>query len=129
MTLQRFEPANMVETAIHTAQADTGSIHELLPALSGATLYASSRTEVQADGSGFTPLLLGEEAKPLVAVFTAPERGSVHRTRAEYLLGMNGDAFFRRLSPGYGSVVNPGFQSQFVIDAVAVARLRSSAAA
>jgi len=60
-----------------------------------------------------------------VAVFTASSRALLHRTRAEYLLEMDGDAFLRRLPPGYGVVVNLGFEAQFVVDCGAVERWRT----
>lgn len=128
MTLETFDPANETETVIADTRAGTRPVGALLPALAGATLYVSSRAEVQADGSGFEPLLLGEAGKPLVAAFTTPERATLHRDRADYLLGMPGDAFFRRLPPGYGVVVNPGFAAQLVVDAEAIARLQATPA-
>ena len=81
------------------------------------------------DGGGFEPLLMGEADAPLVAAFTAPGRATLHRARAEYLLEMDGDSFLRRLPPGYGAVVNPGYDAQFVVDAGAVSRWRERAKA
>ena len=128
MTLHAFDPANETETVIADTRAGTRPVGALLPALAEATLYVPSRAEVQADGSGFAPLLLGEAGQPLVAAFTAPDRALLHRDHAEYLLGMPGDAFFRRLPPGYGVVVNPGFAAQLVVDAEAIARLQATPA-
>jgi hypothetical protein len=123
--LERFEPENQTETAVAEAYTGTRSPGDLLGILAGSRLFVSSRAEVAADGQGFEPLLLGKEDAPLVAAFTAPSRALLHRARAEYLLEMDGDAFLRRLPPGYGTVVNPGYEAQFVVDAGAVERWRT----
>jgi len=123
--LERFEPETPLETAIAEAHAGTRSPDELPGLLAAACLFVSSRAEVMADGRGFEPLLLGEADAPLVAAFTGADRATLHRARAQYLLEMDGDAFLRRLPPGYGTAINPGWEAQFVVDAGAVARWRA----
>lgn len=123
--LERFDPQNPLETAVTEARVGTRSPDELPGLLAAARLFVSSRAEVMADGQGFDPLLVGEADAPLVAAFTSADRATIHRARAQYLLEMDGDAFLRRLPPGYGAAINPGWDAQFVVDADAVARWRA----
>jgi hypothetical protein len=43
---------------------------------------------------------------------------------AEYVLQMDGRAFFLRLPPGYGVVLNPGYLAQLIIAPNAVIDLQ-----
>jgi hypothetical protein len=92
--------------------------------LAASPLFISSKTEVQADGSGFEPLLLEESGKPLVAAFSSLDRPGLHSDVASYVLQMDGREFFLRLPPKYGVIVNPGYVAQLIISPDATSDLR-----
>jgi hypothetical protein len=123
--LAEFEPTNDFESSIVKAKAGALSLDALMTKMSAAEVFVSSKTEVQDDGSGFTPLLLGEAASPLVAVFSSLARPDLHRHMAEYVLQMSGTEFVRRMPPGYGFVLNPGFKVQMVVTPAATSELRA----
>ena len=124
MTLTDFKPENDLEAAIIEAKRGAASIDVLLMNLAGSPLFISSKTEVQADGSGFEPLLLEESGKPLVAAFSSLDRPGLHREAASYVLQMDGREFFLRLPPKFGVIVNPGYVAQLIIAPDAASDLR-----
>lgn len=124
LQLVTFEPENEIETLIDCAKRGTGSIADVLAHLTKSDLFISSKREVQRDGSGFEPLLLGQAQAPLVAAFTAASRPALHRHAAEYLLQMPGAQFLARLPHGYGVILNPGYTAQLIIADHVVANLR-----
>ncbi len=115
MNLLEFNPENELERTILDAKSGACSIDELLHQITESNLFVSSRTEVEQNGSGFSPLLLGESTSPLVAVFTLLSRADLHRQMAEYVLEIKGREFFKRLPSNYGVVFNPGYITQLVI--------------
>lgn len=115
MQLVIFEPENEIETLIDNAKRGTASVAEVLALLTKSNLFVSSKREVQKDGSGFDPLLLGQAQTPLVAAFTAASRPALHRHVAEYFLQMPGAQFLARLPRGYGVILNPGYTAQLII--------------
>lgn len=123
MELLAFDPENELELTIASAKAGVCSMADLLSRLIESNLYVSSTSEIGQDGSGFTPLLLGETVYPLVAVFSSLSRPGIHRHMAEYVLQINGREFFKRLPPDYGIALNPGYSTQLVISADAVPKL------
>jgi hypothetical protein len=123
MQLSSFNPENELELAISRAKEGALSIEELLQKLVQSDLYVSSKAEVNQDGSGFEPLLVGDSANPLVAVFSSLSRPGLHRHMAEYVLQMSGREFFARLPASYGVALNPGYESQLVISSDVASRL------
>lgn len=119
-----FKPENALESVIIDARQGVRPITEVMDLLAQSNLYISSKTEVQADGSGFSPMLLEESGNPLVAAFTHLPRAELHSHMAEYVLQMDGRAFFLRLPPGYGVVLNPGYLAQLIIAPNAVIDLQ-----
>lgn len=115
MEMSIFNPENELECVIVGAKEGACSVDALIERLLDSDVYISSKTEVEQDGSGFHPLLLGDSGSPLVAVFSSLSRPALHRDMAEYVLKMRGSEFFRRLPVGYGVVLNPGYESQFII--------------
>ena len=100
MHLLDFKPETALEDVIVDAKQGVRPIAELMALLTHSHLYISSKAEVLADGSGFTPMLLEESGNALVASFTHFPRASLHKDVAEYVLQMDARAFFRWLSPG-----------------------------
>lgn len=124
MALSEFSPENDLEVAIVEAKRGAAPIDALLMKLAASPLFISSKTEVQADGSGFEPLLLEESGKPLVAAFSSLDRPGLHCDAASYVLQMDGREFFLRLPPKYGVIVNPGYVAQLIIAPDATSDLR-----
>ncbi|HEX3982319.1 MAG TPA: hypothetical protein VGG48_00430 [Rhizomicrobium sp.] len=127
--LAPFEAENALETAIMATQAGTFPVPRLLQAILETDLFVSSRTEILKDGSGFQPLLIGDEKAPMVCAFSALSRPALHRERAGYVLRVNGRGFFQRLPAGYGIALNPGFVAQLAIQANMVDQVRKELAA
>ena len=123
MELVRFEPQNDLEQGLQDARDGIATIDDALARFAAAPIYVPSRGEVAADGSGFDPLLLGEPTKPLVGVFTAPDRLALHRERASWVMQMLGRDLIARTPPGYGLAINPGFDAQLVVEADSLSRL------
>ncbi|WP_213948544.1 hypothetical protein [Luteibacter sp. dw_328] len=124
MELLGFDPENELERDIARAKEGKLSVEDLLKRIAESQVYVSSREEVKQDGSGFDPLLVGEPGSPLVAAFSSLSRPGLHRKMAEYVLQIKGRDFFRRLPPGYGVAVNPGYIAQLIISADAISGLK-----
>jgi hypothetical protein len=126
MQLSSFNPENELEYVIAQARNGSCSIGQLMEKLLESELYISSRTEVEQDGAGFEPLLLGESDSPLMAVFSSLSRPVLHRKMAEYVLKMRGREFFQRLPAGYGVVLNPGYESQFIVASDVASQMKTA---
>ena len=124
MNLVVFLPGNPLERSIAPAKQGRKTIDSLLTDLSEAPLFISSKSEVQANGNGFDPLLLAKDRELLDAAFSSIERPSLHRHHASYVLQMTGRDFFLRLPATYGAIVNPGYDAQLVIAPHAVVDLK-----
>ena len=107
MTLLPFAAEAPIDHRILAAQNGDLSSDALLREIAAATLYVPSRDDVREDGSRFQPVLIeqaGDTARSRVPADTAP-----------HLLQTAGSHFFRRLPPGYGVIVNPGYAAQILI--------------
>jgi hypothetical protein len=124
MELLGFDPENDLEREIARAREGKVSVNDLLEKICESDVYVSSRKEVRQDGNGFDPLLVGEPGSPLVAAFSSLSRPGLHRKMAEYVLQIKGREFFRRLPPGYGVALNPGYITQLILSADALAGLK-----
>jgi len=122
MTLLSFAPQTMIEHRILAAQNGELSGDALLREIAASNLYIPSHDDVQEDGSRFQPVLLDMEGQPFVAVYTALAR--VPKGLPPYLLQTIGTYFFLRLPPGYGVMVNPGYDAQMLVPAHGVAALQ-----
>lgn len=120
-----FEPQNDLEVAIVAFRREQSDVNSLMQKLVRSQVFISSLTEVQADGRGFSPVLLEvNDSGPLVAVFSSIDRPELHDSGARFILQMDGTEFFLRLPPQYGLVLNPGFKNQLVIDSDAARGVR-----
>lgn len=125
MDLLPFHPETELDERLIQAKNGEISMADILKQVLEANIYVSSREEVQADGSGFVPLLLDGEDGPLVAVFSALPHASIHKGMAQHALQMNGRAFVSRMPPGYGLVLNPGFTVHLVIPAHGIETIKA----
>jgi len=122
MTLLAFEPETDIEHRIVEARDKGLSGDALMRQIADADLYIPSTGEVQADGSGFKPILLEQNELPFVAVFTAMSRQP--KDMAPYMLRANGKQFFLRMPPGYGIIFNPGYEAQMLLPPHGAAALK-----
>jgi type III secretion system (T3SS) SseB-like protein len=122
MTLLAFAPQTPIEHRIVAAQKGELSGDALLREIAASNLFIPSQDDVQEDGSRFQPVLLEMEGEPYVAVYTALARAP--KEMAPYLLQTVGTYFFLRLPPGYGVMVNPGYDAQMLVPAHGVAALQ-----
>ena len=110
-----FVPINQLERALVNVQAGHIGMPNFLGLFSRSDIAVPSAGEVRPDWDGFQPLLFNKNGVEMVACFTSAERiGSFGRT-APYCLSIKGTEFMRRMPPGYGLVVNPGYPAGFDI--------------
>jgi hypothetical protein len=122
MALLSFAPETPIEHRILAAQKGELSGDALLREIAASNLYIPSKDEVQEDGSRFQPVLIEMEGQPYVAVYTALSRAP--KDLAPYLLQAIGAYFFRRLPPGYGVMINPGYAAQMLVPVHGIAALQ-----
>ncbi|MCE9546731.1 MAG: SseB family protein [Planctomycetia bacterium] len=120
MATDAFIPLNPLEHALVAAKSGRMRLHDFLSILLTHDIVILSATEVQADGTGFQPLLFNTESQVLIAVMTDLERAKKHQDVAEYCLTMNGEQAFGWLPSQYGVVINPGFSVGLEIPAEGV---------
>ena len=113
MTLLAFVAETDIEHQILKAQKGALSGDALLRRMAEADLFIPSASEIQTDGSGFSPVLFDQDGAPFVVVFTAMSRQP--KDMAPTMMQMNGRQFFRRLPAGYGLMVNPGYDAQILV--------------
>jgi hypothetical protein len=124
--LLEFTPENELEKAIEEARRGALSFDDLVKLIARSNLYVSSKGEVRQDGSGFEPLLLEQNGRPLVAAFSSLSRPGLHGHMAEYVLQMIGREFFLRMPPSYGIILNPGYVAQLIIPSDGVSDLKKN---
>lgn len=122
-----FTPRNEIEHRILAAQAGEVAPDALMREIAATDIFIPSDTQVAADGSGYSPVLLEDpEGTAFVAVFT-------DRSRTQDLAphGMQALAahFIRRIPAGYGMIVNPGTDVQIFLPPDGVAALKADLAA
>lgn len=122
VALLAFEPENGIERKILAVQAGKYPADALIREIAESDLFIPSKGDAQEDGRGFVPVLIEQGDMLFVAVFTALSRLS-HDT-AEYRLQTKAKAFFLRLPPGYGVIVNPGHDAQLLLPPDGVALLK-----
>lgn len=110
MTVESAQPQNELERVLLRAKERTIPLDSFLSLLLASDLFIPSRSEVQADSSGFVPLIFDRHGIPMTAVFTVAARVLIYQHEAKYFLKMNGRELLARMPPDYGIVVNPGHQ-------------------
>jgi hypothetical protein len=109
-SLISFEPENKLEEILIGAQKGTHSFDELVNSFITEDIYVPSGNAINADWSGFSPLLFRRHEKPMIAVFTAVSRTKLYIDKAPYCLSIKAIAFLSRIAKGNGVVVNPGYR-------------------
>jgi len=74
-----------------------------------------SAEEVRGDGAGLSPILFDKGGVMMLALFTDKIRIGTYAERAPYCVSMKAIDVMRRIPPGIGIVVNPGFKLGFEI--------------
>lgn len=126
MNLAEFTPENPLEIALQDAKNGRLPISKLMRKIVESDLYVSSKSEVLENGDGFQPLLVGDNAHPLVSVFSSLSKTSLHRELAEFALQMKGRDLFRRLPANHGVALNPGYAAQLIISHDVISKLTDS---
>ncbi len=118
-----MEQQNALEDALADGQAGKTSTEDFLGILVKSQVFVPSRQKVQADGAGLAPLVLEQEGKPFVAIFSSLERAKAAAAPPAYCLQIVCDALLPRLPRGYGLVINPGSALGLQIDADGVQKI------
>jgi hypothetical protein len=118
-----MEQQNMLEDALADGQAGRTSTEDFLKILVKSQVFVPSRQEVQPDGAGLAPLVLEQQGKSFVAVFTSLERAQSAAGQSTYCLQIVCNALLPRLPHGYGLVINSGFALGLQIDADGVQKI------
>ncbi|OJT96506.1 MAG: hypothetical protein BGN82_05980 [Alphaproteobacteria bacterium 65-7] len=121
-TLLEFAPENAIERRILAARTGDVSGDAVMLEMAAADLFVPSTRKADPEGSGFRPVLLEQDGISFVAAFTAT--GRQPRDMAAYALRMTGRHFFLRLPPGYGAVLNPGYDAQMLLPPEGVTALQ-----
>lgn len=110
-----FSPLNSLEKALVSAKTGAMPIKEFIATLLMSDLAVPSTTEMQADGSGLTPLFFDKEGIGMLAAFTDKSRISELTNVARYCLIVKAFDLLKRMPREYGLVINPGCDVGFDI--------------
>lgn len=111
MQIEKLIPANALESLLVDSQAGRHSLDDFLKALVSAELFMASTEEVLPGASGINPLLFDRAGTAMAAVFTDPTRMVRFKDKIKSVIRLNGCEMLRHIPPGYGVVVNPGFDT------------------
>ena len=103
-------PRNSLEVALEKSQLGELSLPDFLSLLVLSDLYIVS-TEIVSDGAkGLHPLLFDRSGVPMAAVYTDSARtDNNEKERIKSVVKMKGADILKNIPPGYGVVINPGF--------------------
>jgi hypothetical protein len=107
--MKKFSPINDLELALIAARHGEISVDVFLATLIGAELALPTTAEVKQDGSGFNPVFFEKEGIKMLSAFSDVSRCTQLEHLARYSLVMSGLDVLRRMPPGIGLVINPGF--------------------
>ena len=124
MTETTFDPTNELERVLVNVMNDHTTLEQFLKVLMISEVHVLSGTEIQANGTGFQPLLFDRDLGTLMAVFTARERGTLFGIKMPFCLTMTGKQLFDRVPNELGIVVNPGYTVGFELPAQGVQEIR-----
>ncbi|MGH8618982.1 MAG: SseB family protein [Burkholderiales bacterium] len=108
--METFEPTNDVEVFLKRAAAGEISNEELLPVLVQSQMYAACVNDPSEDPSKFVPMLFDRNGEPFAAVFTSLPLINLFSTHIKGSVAMNCGEILARTPPGYGVVINPGYE-------------------
>jgi hypothetical protein len=118
-----MEQQNALEDALADGQTGKTSTEDFLKTLVKSQVFGPSRQEVQPDGAGLAPLVLEQQGKQFVAIFSSSERAQSAGSQAFYCLQIVCGVLLPRLPHGYGLVINPGSALGLQIDAAGVQKI------
>jgi hypothetical protein len=107
--METFEPTNNVEVSLKQAAAGEISTSELLPILVQTQMYAACVNDPSKDPSKFVPMLFDRNGEPFAAVFTNLALMNLFPNDIKGSVAMNCGEILARTPPGYGVVINPGY--------------------
>jgi hypothetical protein len=110
VTQPTMPPSNRLEHLLVAAQRGQVSMVEFVCALLDEKVYVPSYSEIQADSTGFRPIVFDNAGDKFVAVFTSLERVASVKDKVPYALENTGRSLFSWFPRGFGVVVNPGYQ-------------------
>jgi hypothetical protein len=97
------QPLNELETALHAAIERRATMEEFLACLIASKIIVPTETEVQADGSGFSPLIQWRETVPQILAFTDPSHiGPSLHAKAPYQLNVDASWLIRHMALDMG---------------------------
>ncbi|MGH8603201.1 MAG: SseB family protein [Gammaproteobacteria bacterium] len=111
MAIENLVPVNELEKQLSEAQAGKLTLDDFLRTLISTELLIVSVEEVLPGESGIVPLLFDRAGTPMAAVFTDAARVVPFQTQVKSVMRSNGLEMLRRIPPGYGVVINPGFDT------------------
>lgn len=106
-----LEPKNSLEVALGQAQIGKVSMPDLLQLMVAADLFIVSVEDVLGGAPGLHPLLFDRAGVPMAAVYTDLSHTELAKSQVKSVVRMKGANIFRNTPPGYGIVINPGFDT------------------
>lgn len=106
-----LEAKNSLEVALCEAQIGRVSMPDLLRLMVAADLFIVSVEKVSGGAPGLHPLLFDRAGVPMAAVYTDSSRTEAAKSQVKSVVRMKGASIFRNTPPGYGIVINPGFDT------------------
>jgi hypothetical protein len=113
--MEEFVSLNELESTLLAARQGHVPTGDFVQQLLLSEIALPTASEVQADGSGFEPVLFEKQGTTMLAAFTAKERVAQLGQMAQFCLMIKGAEVLRRIPKGYGLVVNPGLKVGFEI--------------
>lgn len=113
--MEEFVSLNELESKLVAAKQGRVPVGDFVHQLLSSEIALPTASEVQADGSGFEPVLFDNEGVRMLAAFTARDRVTELGQIAKFCLMIKGADILRRIPKGYGLVVNPGLKVGFEI--------------
>src|SRR5690606_20578442 len=100
-----FYPENNLEKAIISSREGVLPVRDLISMLLVSKLVVPSATEIQADGSGLTPLFFNKEGVGMLAAFTSISRVKEFTSVAKYCLEIRALDLLKGVPMEYGIVI------------------------
>lgn len=111
--LEKLVPENELEKMLVKVQEKQMSFRDFVTYFLTSDLVIASETEVLPSGAGLVPLLFEKSGVQMLSVFTSLSGVKLFKDKTPYCLSMKGKDLLSRVPPGYGLVVNPGFDKGF----------------
>lgn len=123
--MQEFQPLNKFEASLLARMRNYIPADEFVRVLLSSDLVVPTASEVQGDGSGFTPVTFERNGTSMLALFSAKERALEVKHLAKFCVVMEGYEVLRRMPKAVGIVVNPGLSVGFELTPAGIAEILS----